>query len=423
MIRILLKALKTHPGVDGWLLTETSTLSRQAFYVLNRLETRRIQNTLEYQVTVYHRFTEDERTFLGSSQFAVGRKIPEKECHRLIEEAVHAASFIKNQDFELVEGGPKRRFRQKPTEEEPFDLLDRVAHCFVDAAEDHRRFNALELYYTTTTLRTLNSRGVDLTKTLNQLEIEAIPSYDGDHRKVELYRHFVYPSVRWNQICQDVATALDDVSARYAAAPLGKAQSLPVILRDENVKEFFQTLIEDYSYGSVYRQMTDKKIGDPIQKEPQGDLLTIGLRPSSPADAFDRDGVILKPAVIVEKGILKDYFGPNQYARYLGLKPNGIYSTTEVEPGTVAVKTLRKTPHIEIIALSGIQMDLYSGYLGGEVRLALWFDGQTTRPVSGFSFSGNIDRCLSNLRLSRETVTIDGYSGPRFVALPEMELL
>jgi predicted Zn-dependent protease len=238
-----------------------------------------------------------------------------------------------------------------------------------------------------------------------------------------LYRHFVYPSVRWNQICQDVATALDDVSARYAAAPLGKAQSLPVILRDENVKEFFQTLIEDYSYGSVYRQMTDKKIGDPIQKEPQGDLLTIGLRPSSPADAFDRDGVILKPAVIVKKGILKDYFGPNQYARYLGLKPNGIYSTTEVEPGTVAVKTLRKTPHIEIIALSGIQMDLYSGYLGGEVRLALWFDGQTTRPVSGFSFSGNIDRCLSNLRLSRETVTIDGYSGPRFVALPEMELL
>jgi len=423
MIRTLLTALKTHPGVDGWLVTETATASRQAFYVLNKLETRRIQETREYQVTVYHRFAENEKTYLGSSQFAVSRKLPGKECHRMIEEAVHAASFIKNQDFELVEGGTKRRFRQTPPAGDAFELLDGVAHGFIDLSTDHSRFNALELFLTTSTLRTLNSRGVDLTKTLHQLEIEAIPSFDGEKQKVELYRHFVYPSLDWKQIRRDAATALEEVAARNAAGSIGEAKTLPVILRDENVKEFFQTLIEDYSYGSVYRQMTDKKIGDTLQKEPKGDVLTIGMRPACKADAFDRDGVILKPAVIVEKGILKDYYGPNQYACYLGLKPNGIYNTTAVLPRTNPIKTLRKTPHVEIIALSGIQIDMYSGYIGGEVRLALWFDGKETRPVSGFSFSGNIDRCLANLRLSKETVTMDGYSGPRFVALPEMELL
>jgi hypothetical protein len=57
---------------------------------------------------------------------------------------------------------------------------------------------------------------------------------------------------------------------------------------------------------------------------------------------------------------------------------------------------MKKKPHLEIIALSGIQIDMYSHYIGGEVRLAVYFDGKEYHPVSGFP-SAVISRSASQL--------------------------
>ncbi|MFA5766077.1 MAG: TldD/PmbA family protein, partial [Bacilli bacterium] len=84
---------------------------------------------------------------------------------------------------------------------------------------------------------------------------------------------------------------------------------------------------------------------------------------------------------------------------------------------------LKKEPHLEIIALSNIQIDIYSGYIGGEVRLANYFDGEQVIPVSGFSFSGDLNKCLSNLYLSKETIIINRYEGPRYIKLIDIDIL
>jgi predicted Zn-dependent protease len=84
---------------------------------------------------------------------------------------------------------------------------------------------------------------------------------------------------------------------------------------------------------------------------------------------------------------------------------------------------MKKKPHLEIIALSGIQIDMYSHYIGGEVRLAVYFDGKEYHPVSGFSFSGNIEKCLSALVMSKETTVLQGYEGPKYILLKNMEIL
>jgi predicted Zn-dependent protease len=88
-----------------------------------------------------------------------------------------------------------------------------------------------------------------------------------------------------------------------------------------------------------------------------------------------------------------------------------------------AAASMAKKPHLEILALSGIQIDVFSGYIGGEVRLAVWFDGKRRQPVSGFSFSGNIDQALSDVVLSRETVDSVRYRGPRYLKLKNMDIL
>jgi PmbA protein len=423
MMKQIIKALKENVRVTDWLIAETAIVSSQAFYVLQKLETTRVANTTEYSVTVYHKFSADGKDFVGSSSFALSHKVAKKELTKMIDDAVFAASFIKNKTFEIVEGGPKKSWKESGYQNEPFVLLDQIANLFIQESSKNIRFNSLELFLTQTTTHIINSRGVDRKTTLNKVNVEAIPSYDGEKQNVELYKYYTYKAIDFEQIKNDAKEALLDVTARYNAEKIANVSKLDVILKDKDAGELFQSLIDDYSYVSVFKHNTDKKIGDEIQKDPQGDLLTIGLIPASKADAFDRDGVLLNQVKVIEAGKLVNYYGGNQYARYLGINPTGNMDTIEVPKGKAGFAKMTKKPHLEIIALSGIQIDTYSNYIGGEVRLANYFDGEKMIPVSGFSFSGNIDKCLSNLTLSKEMTKQASYQGPKYIKLPLMEIL
>ena len=57
------------------------------------------------------------------------------------------------------------------------------------------------------------------------------------------------------------------------------------------------------------------------------------------------------------------------------------------------------------------------------ISLAVYYDGHDYHPVSGFSFSGNISKLLSNLSLSKERTIINGYDGPKYAMLKSMDVL
>jgi len=423
MMKQLLKALGASKTISGWLLDETTTKGSQAFYVMQKRETTRFVDTREYVVTVYKDFTDNGMAFTGSSSFVVSHSLSMKDLEAKIAEAAYAASLIKNPRYELVAGTKKRSWKQKPFKEEPLELLDKVASVFFAEAQPHLRFNSFELFHATVTNHIVSSRGVDYKKTLHRLYVEAIPSYDGPAGKVELYRVYDYNAIDFAVLKADACAALADVSARYEAKPIKDIVKTDVILKDEDLKSLFENLIELHSYEAVYRKMTDKAIGDMIQKDVVGAYLDIALKPSSNADAFDRDGVLLQPVKVIEHGKVANNYGSNQYAQYLGVAPSGVLPTIFVPKGATGYAKMKKKPHLEIIALSNIQIDIFSHYIGGEVRLAVYFDGKDYHPVSGFSFSGNIDKCLSDLALSKERVTLKGYDGPKYILLKDMEVL
>ena len=91
--------------------------------------------------------------------------------------------------------------------------------------------------------------------------------------------------------------------------------------------------------------------------------------------------------------------------------------------GHKSIETLKKKPYIEIIDLSGIQVEAYSSYVGGEVRLALYYDGKTIKPISGFSFSTNLNETLNTMELSKETGKINNYEGPAFMKLENVDII
>ena len=72
-------------------------------------------------------------------------------------------------------------------------------------------------------------------------------------------------------------------------------------------------------------------------------------------------------------------------------------------------------PYLECLYFSSFQMDSFTGYYGGEVRLGIYFDGNKKIPVSGFSISGNIYEDINKMKFSKEKTSIDGYEGPKYL--------
>lgn len=422
MIQQIINTLNRNKDVSEWKLMVTKSQSKEAFFVLGQLETTRATDTTDYDVTVYRRIEQGDEVFLGSATVTIPHKMTDQELDELINRAVYSASLVKNKYFELVQGDEPRTWEDETTVRNPFNTLDQIANVFFNVSTKERKFNSLELFYNVQTTLILNSKGVDYTKTLNTIEVEAIPSYDGEKQKVEIYKYYRYKQVDLDHIQKDALDALDEVEARYRAEDLKDIKKLHVILRDNDVLQLVRELISTSSYESVYKGSALYTLNDSIQKDGRGDRLTISLTPSSKTDGFDSDGVLLDEVKVVDEGKLINYYGNNQYAYYLGVKPTGNLRFTKVQQGTVSIEDMKKEPHLEILSLSGLQLDIYNGYIGGEVRLANYFDGEKTTPLSSFSFSGNLNDVLKDIVLSKETYTSSSYEGPKYLLLKAIEV-
>ena len=72
--------------------------------------------------------------------------------------------------------------------------------------------------------------------------------------------------------------------------------------------------------------------------------------------------------------------------------------------------------------MSGLQVDFFSDYIGGEIRLAYYCDGEKTVPVTGISITGSLKQVLSSIRLSCKESSFDGYCGPEKAILTGMKI-
>lgn len=430
MIKKMIAALQSVPGVDDYQISITEENRHEAYFVLGKRETVRNTDVTSYAVTVFKKMSKDGKELLGSSTFNVPYALSKKALAKKIEEALYSASFVENKAYTIPTGdGKKHVFHSPAITDDPWATIDQVAGIFHGYATHVKKFNALEIFLISSKIRLVNSKGVDYTKNVDVLEIEAIPSFDGHkpadpiNQKVELYKYFRYRKIDLDVLKADAKHALEEVEARFNATKIPSLGSIDVIIKDEEVISMCHDLISDLSYSGVYNHATDKKVGDVLQNVEHGEKLTIGLDKRYPADKFDQDGVLLTPVTVLKNGKVESYYGNNRFAQYLGVKPTGNLAGLKVALGKTSSEEMFQGPHLEIISLSGIQIDIYSSYIGGEVRLAYYFDGKKKIPVSGFSFSGNLFKTLENIKISQEEHVTTTYVGPKYIRLPNVEVL
>ena len=145
------------------------------------------------------------------------------------------------------------------------------------------------------------------------------------------------------------------------------------------------------------------------------------MKHSTKGAPFDEEGLALKKLSVIEKGVVKNLWGSNAYSQYLHKIPNGNYKNMVVNSGTLQEEDLEDETYVEVIALSGFEIDTVTGDFGSEIRLAYLHQKNKEKIViTGGSVSGNVYDSIDTVLFSNETEQINNYFGPKKVLLDKV---
>lgn len=409
--------------VSDYKFNITRKESYELFFVKGKLETVRRTDTTDREVTVYV----DHDGYKGDAQFFIYPATTLDEVAVRIEDAVEKALLINNENYTLpsAEQG-KFEVESNFTDYAVPDLAAKLAQAvFAANTMENAGLNSVEIFINKYTEKVFNSRDLCKTQIRYNAMIEAIPTYNGDTQSVELYEQYNFSSFDAAAITAEIAGKLEEVRARYAAKKPESELDCPIVIGGEEIDTLFANIADNFNYSTVYSHSNIFSKGDAIQKDPTGDRISISL--AGEVDGcvgsmkFDIDGLALTDRQIVKDGVAINYYGVNRFAQYLGETPTGALRCLCVAPGTADAQAIGGK-YLEIVSMSGLQVDFYNDYIGGEVRLAYYHDGDSVTPITGISISGALSNALNSIRLSKQTTVRDNYAGPAKAILNGMKI-
>lgn len=419
------RILKANEKIDDYRIVTKKTESYEVFFVHKTVETVRATDTLSADVTVYV----NHDGVMGDSSFAVYRSMTPADMEAKVNAAADRARLVSNQPYPLPRGNTgEEALNSNFTEYEFSELAAKIADAVYAADKlEGGSLNAVEIFIYRDTVNVRNSQGVNLTETKYHAMIEAIPTWNQGKESVELYESYEFTEFQPEKITAEIARKMEEVRDRQRAVKPETPMTCNVILNPHEISAWMKELVGYLDYSAVYSKSNPKKVGDDLQPEGRGDKLQVTLHGRLPdstnAAAFDADGVKMTSRQVIRDGKVESYFGANRFASYLGQEPTGALRCLEVGAGTLTDAQRDEKPYLECVSLSGLQADLMNDYLGGEIRLAYYFDGKKKIPVTGISMSTKFSDALEGLRLSGELTNENNYQGPKYALIPDVAIL
>lgn len=424
MRNTVINILKNTSGISDWRVLSTRTESTELFFVHKNLETVRSTDTNDIKVTVY--VAHDER--LGEATFSVYSSYDEAKITEEIEKAKKKANLIANQPYSLPENESGEYVSASNfAEYSPRELASLISNaCFEADCVPGGSINALEIFVYKDVISVTNSRGIDKTQVKYRAMVEAIPTFNGEE-SVELYEQYNFTEFEHNLVVEEIAKKMREVKDRYEAKAPESKLSCPVVLDAPELEQLIGNLVGNLGFASVYQHSNAFSMGDDIQRDANGDRLTVtmcgAVKGSVSSSSFDADGVTLIDRKIIEDGKAIALYGGTRYAQYLGEIPTGNLGCMSVECGGFTDESRASAPYFRCASMSGLQVDIYNDYIGGEVRLGYYFNGEREIPVTGISISGKLSVALANMQLSNEATTYESYNGPKYAIFEGIEIV
>ena len=426
MINTILHCLRHTHGVDDYKLIEKTIESCELFYVKKQLQTNRASKVIEYEATVYY----DSHGKRGLSKFMIDPCMTKDEIEKRISIAVEQATLAlndyyrlpRNKDIKLEEN--TSNLKGKDLNEVMLDIVPAIfrADCYQNG-----QINATEIFLYKTTTRIVNSRKVDVTYESYKGNIEIIPSFDINNESFEVYKMISFSSLDTKDITKQVNDSMCQGIDRSNAVKYEGNKNINVLLHGEHIERLMRYFIYDLSYAQKYYGTNKFNVNDNISVDCLGDKISLTLLPvlssSSDSNQVDNDGIILKETKLIENNIVLRNHGDFRFGYYLKEQDvTGKISNIKLEKGSYNIDELRKDSYIECVQFSDIQMDPYTGFFGGEVRLGYYYDGNKKVPVTGFSITGNIHDIVSDLKLSNDEIKTGHYYGPSLLLTKQFKV-
>ena len=415
----ILSCLKANKKITGYELSIVDKDSRELFYVLDHLEINRAVKVKTVNAKVY---VSDGKT-TGSSNVAVTAADDVRSLNDKIAKAVKRADSAKNAYYPLAEKtGNIRDVRKDKNDlnENPMKVAKAVFK-----ADVYRNgwINSTEIFVSNFTEEFINSKGVDHVADSFKIEVECIPTWSNKKEEFELYKFYESGKADYARITEEIDEILNLAKARSKALTLKDVslpKDLPVLVKGDMQEYIVRNIARNLNYQSFFMHENHYEKGDAVSETPFDLTMKAVIPGCSASRKFDSHGTVLKPVKLLEKGKAKNTYGDIQFGYYLGEKKiSGNLPVCELKAEGVPYM---KQPHLIIENFSSPQLESDSGYWGGEVRLARFFDGKKYIPLTGFSIAGSLYEDLKQVKFSKEDTVTKRYKGPKYMIFKGVEI-
>ena len=407
-------------GADGWTVADERRRGWEFYFIRHALDQNRVRDVEHITLTVYKKFSEGDREFLGSASARLAPTASRAEAEKLIARLLGEAGLIRNPFYKLNEP----RGEAAPVAEAPDlraisgDFL-RAMRAVEESADAD--VNSYEIFADCVTRRFISSTGIDVTDVYPASMAEVVVNARREGHEIELYRMYRSGSCDAAGLKANVEETLrfgrDKLRAEKTPA-LGKCD---VIFSTDDARQIYDYFVDRMAAGMVYQQISDCEIGKPVCKNACGDPLTIRalrrLDNSSHNGAYDDEGAPVRDLTIIENGVARSFFGSRMFSQYLGLQDSFIPGNIAVDGGSASAAELRTGRYLEIVEFSDFQVDPTCGDIAGEIRLGYLHDGDTVTVVEGGSVSGTMRELAGTMRFSRERRQYNNYLIPAVTRL------
>jgi PmbA protein len=425
MLDRIKRILINHQNIDGFKICENKIEANELFFIKKNVDMDRAKSVHQFKVTVYIDFEENGTKYKGSSSTSIYPTMSDTEIEKVINDIAFAAKFVKNPYYPLVKPsttGEATKESNFSKESLPYWMNEITKAVYKNDGYEKGGINSCEIFLNKIDTRIINSEGVDVHSVDYKGMIEFITTWKEDGEEIELYRCLNCSEFDAEEIAEEVDSMITICKEKAIAKSTPAMDKCSVLLTRGAVKDLFSYYYSKSNAASVYNQSSTWKIGDKVQgEEVLGDLITMTLDPlmknSTYSGSFDEDGYSLERVTIIENGILKRYVADTRYAHYLDVAPTGTIDNIIINAGSHTSADLRKEPHLEVAAFSDFYVDKMTGDFCGEIRLAWYYDGEKTCPVTGGSILGNANELHNEIYLSKELQKDNNFEGPEIVKL------
>lgn len=406
---------------NDFIIRQTNTISQEVFFIGQKLDMGRAKNVTHTMVNVY--VDSEDKKYRGNASIEIHPTSSKEEIKAQLDKALLAASFVKNPWYPVVEN---QTYVGENKEVDLTQELIKITKAMQAVkTKENEKINSYEIFVNKKHTHILNSKGVDVSYSTFDCQIEVVINTNNQGHEIELIKDFRFANKNAKEITKDVETMFISGQARLQAVPTKQNEHANVLLTGDDVTRFFDYFASHTNASSKFMGISKAELNQKMTGDDADDLTIIAkpiLEGSTKNNVYDADGNPVKEKVIFKNGVCQSYWGSVQHAYYIGLEDPTSINNFVISGGSKSLEEMKSQPYLEVTDFSSFIMDPVSGNFGGEIRLGYESDGNQVHPVVGGSISANYANVLKNIKFSKETRQLNNYIVPCAILLTNVSV-